>query len=108
MAKSGIKEAVFIALFSPPSLNSWVAVINNTLLAIEFKAPRYNRYNIKNSQQVLTPYKARGKSKLEKGKKWSYLELAAYGSKEDNKGEFIRYKKSDNNKTKLGRYNKLP
>ena len=53
-------------------------------------------------------YKARGKSKLEEGKKWSYLRSAVYCSKEDSKGKFIRYKKSNNNKTKLGRYNKLP
>ena len=54
------------------------------------------------------PCKARGKSKVEKGKKQNYLKLAAYSFKEDNKGKSIRYKKLDNNKTKLGRYNKLP
>ena len=53
-------------------------------------------------------YKARGKSKLRENKKWSYLGLAVYSSKEDSKGKSIRYKKLDNNKTKLGRYNKLP
>ena len=53
------------------------------------------------------PRKARGKSKLGEGKKQSYLKLAAYGSKEDSKGKSIRYKKLNNNKTKLGRYNKL-
>jgi hypothetical protein len=53
-------------------------------------------------------YKARGKSKLREGKKQSYLGLAAYGFKEDSKGKSIRYKKLDNDKTKLGRYNKLP
>ena len=53
-------------------------------------------------------YKARSKSKLKEGKKRSYLELATYGSKEDSKGKSIKYKKLDNNKTKLGRYNKLP
>ena len=52
-------------------------------------------------------YKTRGKSKLKEGKKQSYLESAAYSFKKDNKGEFIRYKKLNNNKTKLGRYNKL-
>jgi hypothetical protein len=51
-------------------------------------------------------YKASGKSKLEEGKKRSYLGLAVYNSKEDSKGKPIRYKKLDNNKTKLGRYNK--
>ena len=54
------------------------------------------------------PRKARSKSKLREGKKWSCLELAAYSSKEDSKGESIRDKKLDNNKTKSGRYNKLP
>ena len=54
------------------------------------------------------PRKARGKSKLGEGKKWSCLGLAAYGSKEDSKGKSIRYKKLNNNKTKSGRYNKLP
>ena len=49
-------------------------------------------------------YKARGKSKLKKGKKRSYLGLVAHGSKEDSKGKPIRYKKSDNGKTKSGRY----
>ena len=49
-------------------------------------------------------YKVRGKSKLEEDKKQSYLGLAVYSSKEDSKGEPIRYKKLDNSKTKLGRY----
>ena len=52
------------------------------------------------------PRKASSKSKLEEGKKRSYLRLAVYSSKEDSKGEPIRYKKLDNSKTKLGRYNK--
>ena len=52
------------------------------------------------------PRKARGKSKLGEGKKRSCLGLAAYSSKEDSEGKSIRYKKSDNSKTKLGRYNK--
>jgi len=54
------------------------------------------------------PYKASGKSKLGEGKKRSYLELAVYSSNKNSKGEPIRYKKSDNSKTKLGRYNKWP
>ena len=49
MAKSGIKEAVLIVLFSPPSLNSWVAASNNILLAIKSEVFRYNRYSIKDS-----------------------------------------------------------
>ena len=53
-------------------------------------------------------YKVRGKSKLKENKKRSCLELAAYSSKEDNKGESIRYKKLDNSKTKLSKYNKQP
>ena len=108
MAKSGIKEAILIVLFLPFSSNSQVAATNNILLAIESKAPRRDRYSIKNSQQVLILYKARGKSKLKKGKKQSYLKSTAYSSKENSKGKSIRYKKLDNNKTKLGRYNKLP
>jgi hypothetical protein len=52
--------------------------------------------------------KASGKSKLGEGKKWSYLGLVVYSSKEDSKSEPIRYKKLDNSKTKLGRYNKWP
>ena len=52
------------------------------------------------------PRKASSKSKLGEGKKWSYLGLAVYSSKEDSKGEPIRYKKLNNSKTKLGRYNK--
>ena len=51
--------------------------------------------------------KAKGKSKLKEGKKWNYLGSAVYSFKEDNKGEFIKYKKLDNDKTKLNRYNKL-
>ena len=54
------------------------------------------------------PRKASSKSKLGEGKKQSYLELAAYGSKENSKGKPVRYKKLDNGKTKLGRYNKWP
>ena len=53
-------------------------------------------------------YKARGKSKLEEGKKWSYSGLATYSFKEDSKDKSVRYKKLNNNKTKSGRYNKLP
>ena len=49
MAKSGIKEAVFIILFLPLSSNSRVVAINNTPPAIEFEAPRRNRYSIKDS-----------------------------------------------------------
>ena len=45
-------------------------------------------------------------SKLEEGKKRSRLGLVVYSSKEDSKGEPIRYKKLDNSKTKSGRYNK--
>ena len=54
------------------------------------------------------PRKARGKSKLGEGKKQSYLGLVVYSSKEDSKGEPIRYKKLNNSKTKSGRYNKWP
>ena len=39
------------------------------------------------------PRKASSKSKLGEGKKRSYLGLAVYSSKEDSKGEPIRYKK---------------
>ncbi len=53
-------------------------------------------------------YKASSKSKLGEGKKWSYLGLVVYSSKEDSKSKPIRYKKLDNSKTKLGRYNKWP
>ena len=53
-------------------------------------------------------YKASGKSKLKRGKKWSYLGLIAYSFKENSEGKFIRYKKLNNNKTKSGRYNKWP
>jgi hypothetical protein len=53
-------------------------------------------------------YKAKGKSKLGEGKKRSHLGSAVYGFKEDSKGKSIRYKKLDNSKTKLGRYNKWP
>jgi hypothetical protein len=52
------------------------------------------------------PCKASSKSKLGEGRKWSYLGLVVYSSKEDSKGKPIRYKKLDNSKTKLGRYNK--
>ena len=51
-------------------------------------------------------YKASGKSKLGENKKWSHLGLVVYSFKEDSEGEPIRHKKSDNSKTKLGRYNK--
>ena len=54
------------------------------------------------------PRKARGKSKLKENKKQSCLGLAVHSSKEDSKGESIRYKKSDNGKTKSGKYNKWP
>ena len=53
-------------------------------------------------------YKASSKSKLREGKKQSCLELAVYSFKEDSKGEPIRYKKLNNSKTKLSRYNKWP
>ena len=53
-------------------------------------------------------HKARGKSKLGEGKKQSCLGLTVYSFKEDSKGKSIKYKKLDNNKTKLSRYNKLP
>ena len=43
---------------------------------------------------------------LYKGKRRSYLGLVVYSSKEDSKGKPIRYKKLDNSKTKVGRYNK--
>ena len=49
MAKNGTKEAILIALFSPPSLNSQVAATNNIPPAIESKALRRNRYSIKDS-----------------------------------------------------------
>ena len=49
MLKSGIKEAILIILFLPPSLNSLVAITNNTLPAIKYKIHKYNRYNIKDS-----------------------------------------------------------
>jgi hypothetical protein len=51
-------------------------------------------------------YKASGKSKLEEDKKYRCLGLAAYSSKEDNKGKFIRYKQLNNSKTKSGKDNK--
>ena len=54
------------------------------------------------------PRKANSKSKLGEGKKQSCLGLVVYSSKENSKGEPIRYKKLDNSKTKLGRYNKWP
>ena len=54
------------------------------------------------------PHKASGKSKLGEGKKQNCLKLAAHSSKEDSKGEPIRYKKLDNGKTKLSRHNKWP
>ena len=49
MARNGIKEAVLIALLSPPSLNSQVAAINNIPLAIESKAPRRDGRSVKDS-----------------------------------------------------------
>ena len=49
MAKNGIKEAVFVALFLPFSSNSQVATTNNILLAIESKVPKHNRYSVKDS-----------------------------------------------------------
>jgi len=52
------------------------------------------------------PRKASGKSKLREGKKRSYLGLVVYSFKEDSKGKPIKYKKLDNSKTKLDRYNK--
>ena len=52
--------------------------------------------------------KASGKSKLGESKKRSRLGSVIYGSRGDSKGEPIRYKKSDNSKTKSGRYNKWP
>ena len=99
---------MLIALFLPPSLNSQVAATNNIPPAIKSKAPRRDGYSIKDSQQVLILYKASSKSKLEEGKKWSYLKLAVYSFKENSKSKPIRYKKLDNSKTKLGRYNKWP
>jgi len=108
MVKNSTKEAVLIALFLPPNLNSRVAATNNIPSAIESKAPGRDGRSIKDSQQVLTPRKASGKSKLEEGKKRSRLGLAVYGSKKDSEGEPIRHKKLDNRKTKLGRYNKWP
>ena len=53
-------------------------------------------------------YKAGSKSKLREGKKWSRLGSAIYSSRENSEGEPIRYKKSDNSKTKSGKYNKQP
>jgi len=51
-------------------------------------------------------YKASGKSELGGGKKWSCLRLTVYSFKENSEGELIKYKKLNNNKIKLGRYNK--
>ena len=53
-------------------------------------------------------YKASGKSKLKESKKRSCLKLAVYSFKENSKDEPIKYKKLDNSKTKLDRYNKWP
>ena len=53
-------------------------------------------------------YKASSKSKLEEGKKWSCLGLVVYSFKKNSKGESIRYKKLNNSKTKLNKYNKWP
>jgi len=52
------------------------------------------------------PHKASSKSKLKEDKKWSCLGLIAYGFKEDSEGKFIKYKKLNNGKTKLDKYNK--
>ena len=49
---------------------------------------------------------ASSKSKLGEGKKQNRSGSAVYSFKEDSKGKPIRYKKSDNGKTKLGKYNK--
>ena len=49
MAKSSMKEAIFITLFLPPSSNSQVAANNNIPPAIKSKAPRCNKYSIKDS-----------------------------------------------------------
>jgi len=54
------------------------------------------------------PRKASSKSKLGESKKWNCLGLVVYGFKEDSEGKPVRYKKLDNSKTKLGRYNKWP
>lgn len=105
MAKNGTKEAVLVALFSPPSSNSRVAATNNTPPAIESEAPGRSA---KDSQQVPTSRKASGKSKLGEGKKRSRSGSAAHGSKEDSESEPVRHKKSDNGKTKSGRHNKWP
>ena len=52
------------------------------------------------------PRKAKGKSKLKKDKKQNYLKLVVHSSKKDSEGKSIKYKKLNNSKTKLGRYNK--
>ena len=49
MVKNGTKEAVFIALFLPPSSNSQVAATNNTPLVIESEAPGCDGRSIKDS-----------------------------------------------------------
>ena len=49
IVKSGIKEAVFIVLFLPLSLNSQVVATNNILLAIKSKALRRDKCSIKDS-----------------------------------------------------------
>jgi len=49
IAKNGIKEAVLVALFSPPSLNSQVATTNNIPPAIESEAPGRDRRSVKDS-----------------------------------------------------------
>ena len=54
------------------------------------------------------PCKASSKSKLGKGKKWSYSGLITHSFGGDSEGKPIRYKKLDNNKIKSGRYNKWP
>jgi len=53
-------------------------------------------------------YRASNKNKLKGDKKWSYLKSAVYSFKENSKGKPIKYKKLNNNNTKLGRYNKWP
>ncbi len=54
------------------------------------------------------PHKASGKSRLEESKMQSHLGLVVYSSKENSKGKPIKYKKSNNSKTKSGRHNKWP
>ena len=49
IVKSGIKEAVFIVLFLPLSLNSQVVATNNIPLTIKSKAPRRDGRSVKDS-----------------------------------------------------------